>query len=294
MAIDEALAQMGGVATRRALIRASSRTDLESALASGVVVRVAKDRYALPAVDEARRAAHRLTGVLVRRSACLERGWEVATVPRLPEVAVSRNRKVPRAARRGVSLHRADLGAGDIDGIATGRDRTLLDCLRNLPFHEALTIADSALRTGYPPTRLRWLAVSARGPGSRQVRRTAALASGLAANPFESVTRAIGVDVPGLDLRPQVSIHDPMFLGRPDLVDERLGVVVECDSFAWHGDRDAFARDLRRYTRLTAHGWLVLRFGYDDVMNHPDYVRETMTATVAQRTDQARALRPPA
>jgi len=33
--------------------------------------------------------------------------------------------------------------------------------------------------------------------------------------------------VPGLHVKPQVSVYDPHFLGRPDLVDERLGIILE-------------------------------------------------------------------
>jgi hypothetical protein len=149
VSLVESLERMGGTATRRALVRVSSRQELEESLAAGAIVRVARDRYALPSVSEARRAAHRLTGILVRRSACLEHGWELKSTPRRPEIAVPKNRKLPASRRRGVALHRANLGQKDIDGIATARDRTLVDCLRNLPFDEALAIADSALRHGY-------------------------------------------------------------------------------------------------------------------------------------------------
>ena len=286
MSLAEALGRMGGTATRRALLRAAPRKDLEAGLAAGAIVRVARDRYALPGVTEAQRAAHRLTGVLVRRSACMEHGWELKTTPRRPEIAVPKNRKVSTDRRKGVSLHRADLASKDVDGHVTAKHRTLEDCLRNLPFDEALAIADSALRHGYSPLELRRLGAGARGPGSDQMRRVAREANGLAANPFESVARSIGLAVGGLDLRPQVSIYEPTFLGRPDLVDQRLRVVVECESFEFHAGRDAFDRDVRRYTRLIAHGWLVLRFTYDDVMNHPVYVREILEVVVGERTEQ--------
>lgn len=53
------------------------------------------------------------------------------------------------------------------------------------------------------------LAGGIRGPGAPQARRVAQEASHLAANPFESVLRAIALDVPGLNLRPQVVIAGP-------------------------------------------------------------------------------------
>ena len=82
----------------------------------------------------------------------------------------------------------------------------------------------------------------------------AAQASPLAANPFESVLRSICDDVPGLRVRPQVEIHDPHFLGRPDLVDDELRLVLEADSFEWHGGRAALARDASRYNAFWWRG----------------------------------------
>ena len=54
------------------------------------------------------------------------------------------------------------------------------------------------------------------------------------------------IDVPGLDVRPQVPLFAPAeFLGRPDLVDEDLRIVLEADPFEWHGDRAALRHDAR-------------------------------------------------
>ncbi|WP_372735619.1 hypothetical protein [Nocardioides sp.] len=294
MPLVDALAQMGGVASRRGLVTATSRADLERALAAGDIVRLARGRYALPAASEARRAAHRITAIVSHRSACLEHGWEVKHAPKHPEVLLPKNRRLSPASRRGITVHRADLTEDDIDGIATTKDRTLLDCLRSLPFDEALAIADSALRHGFAPSRLSALALGARGPGATRVRAVARLASGDAANPFESVVRALSIPVPGLGLVPQVSIFEGEFLGRPDLVDTRLRVAVECDSFEWRGSHPALERDARRYTRLAVRGWLVLRFTWSDAMHDPGYVQEMLVAAVAERTDRASGPQAPA
>ena len=91
--------------------------------------------------------------------------------------------------------------------------------------------------------------------------------------------RATALDVPGLDVEPQVPIWGDLGLTvRPDLVDRRLRIVLEADSFEWHGDRAALRRDARRYDLLVANGWVVLRFAWEDVMFHPDYVRECLEA----------------
>ena len=118
--------------------------------------------------------------------------------------------------------------------------------------------------------------------------RVGAEASGKAANPFESVLRAIALDVPGLSVRPQVLITttDPWCC--PDLVDTDLQVALEADSFEWHGGRSALARDARRYNLLIVDGWLVLRFAWEDVMFDPDYVRRVLMAVVDLRMRRRR------
>ncbi|MEP7092255.1 MAG: hypothetical protein ABI776_19285 [Nocardioidaceae bacterium] len=91
----------------------------------------------------------------------------------------------------------------DRQGLVTTPRRTLVDGLLDLPFDEALAVADSALRhESLDEEKLREVAAAVRALGAAACRRVAAQASGRAANPFESVLRAIGVDVPGLDLVP--------------------------------------------------------------------------------------------
>ncbi|MFP5253237.1 MAG: hypothetical protein ACLGH4_05525 [Actinomycetes bacterium] len=57
--------------------------------------------------------------------------------------------------------------------------------------------------------------------------------------------------------------------------------MVECESHSWHSRRGALRRDCRRYTKLVLLGWPVLRFAWEDVMFHPDYVRECLEAAAA-------------
>lgn len=130
------------------------------------------------------------------------------------------------------------------------------------------------------------VAAVVRGPGSGQVRRLARLADGRAANPFESVLRAIALGVPGLRLRPQhrIATEPP---AKVDLADEDLGLVLEADSFAWHGDRAALRADCRRYDLLVVAGWRVLRFSWEDVMHDQEFVCRVLVAAVALVERQA-------
>jgi very-short-patch-repair endonuclease len=279
MSAAEVLRELGGVARRGTLLRLVARVDLERAVAAGDVVRDARGRYALPDADPGLRVAARLGGVLSLTSAAQVHGWAVKTVPDLPHVTVSRSRKMGHVSD--AHVHFGELSAADtVDGVA-GVEVTLAQCLRMLPFDEALAVADSALREGLDPGVLRAVGETARGPGSRQMLRVAREASPRAANPFESVLRALALEVAGLAVRPQVTIREPGLVARPDLVDERLRIVLEADSFEWHGGRGALARDARRYNLLAVNGWLVLRFAWEQVMHDPDYVLRTLVAAVA-------------
>src|SRR4029078_1491396 len=106
--------------------------------------------------------------------------------------------------------------------------------------------------------------------------------------------RAIGLDVPGLSLVPQVEIRLPgRRMVRPDLVDEQLKLVVEADSFEHHGSRKALALDCARYDNLVADGWTVLRFAWEQVMFEPNWVRgclEAVTEAACRALNQANLL----
>ncbi|MBF4768809.1 hypothetical protein ISU10_13660 [Nocardioides agariphilus] len=279
MLVAAVLAELGGLATRAVLIEATSRREVDGALRRGEVVALSRGRYALPRVRTAAATAHALRGVLSHTSAALHHGWEVKLVPDRPHVTVPRNRRVSSRDRAVADIHYAVIAPEDIsDGVATGVELTLLQCLRTLPDDEALAVADSALRHGVPPATLRRVAMSVRGAGSEKVRRIAAMARGEAANPFESCLRLIASTVPGLCVRPQVRLAGTSM--RPDLVDVDLALVLEADSFGWHGDRVALRRDAQRYNAMVVNGWLVLRFAWEDVMFAPDYVRGVLMRIV--------------
>lgn len=285
--VDQVLHRMGGVASRRELLRIVERGELDAALRRGDIVRDARARYALPIADSARRAANRLSGVVSHRSAALLHGWEVKVVPDLPDVTVRAKRHLAEGQGDDVAPHWSDLAPDEVRQGVTTVERTLVDCLRSLPFDEALAIADSALRhRSISQSRLVELAAGMRGRGAAQARRVAKEATPQAANPFESVARAIALDVEGLCLRPQVVIKDRTGRGRADLVDRERRLVVECESHSWHSRRGALRRDCRRYTKLVLLGWRVLRFAWEDVMFHPDYVRECLEAAAGLVAEQ--------
>lgn len=284
--VVELLEVMGGVGSRRQLVAHLGRAAVDRALAAGDVVRTGRrGSYALPAAGAAVVGAARVGGVVSHRTAALRHGWAVLHLPTSPDVIVPKHRRLTAEQARETTLHWADLGPDDVCDGATSESRTLVDCARSLPLPDALAVADSALRGGFDAGRLAAIARDVAGPGAPRVRLVARLASPLAANPFESGLRAIGTQVDGLDLRPQVSVHDPGFLGRPDLVDLRLRIIVEADSFEHHGGRLGLVRDCHRYNAFVVAGWLVLRFAWEDVMFDPEMVREVLAAAAEQRTE---------
>jgi very-short-patch-repair endonuclease len=286
MEIAELMPVLGGVASRQIIVRLTSRRCLDDAVRDGRLVRVARGRYAVPELHEGTEMALRVAGHVCLATAALAHGWKVKIVPDLPQVALPKDRRLDVATRAQMAVSWVDLGDRDVEGLATTAATTLEMCGRRLPFDEALAIADSALRDGFPGPELRRLADSARGPGSARLRRVADHADRRAANPFESVLRALAIDVPGLAVEPQVEVSGRLGLRvRPDLVDARLRIAIEADSFEWHGDRAALRRDARRYDLLVANGWIVLRFAWEDVMHDQDWVRSVLVAATDERTE---------
>lgn len=276
---NEALERLGGVADRKSLLRSCSRRALDAAVVDGSVVRVGRSGYVLPALDEARVAAAAARGVVSHLSAALVHGWKVKASPAMPHVTVRRTQGRVRADGARVhwgSVTDMELGAG-----VTGPVRTVVDCARVLPFDEALSVADSALRSR-SVRRDDLLDAVLAGPrtGRTAALRVVRLASPKSANPFESVLRAIALDVPGLHPIPQGPVGT---IGHADLTDPTLRIVVEAESYEFHALPEAFRYDVRRYTAMTRAGWLVARFVWEDVMHRQAYVASVLADLVSMR-----------
>ncbi len=275
-----ALQQLGGVASHDDLTNLSSRHRLRTAVVSGRVERFGHGWYRLP--DQAGSAAARLRGVRSHVDAALHWGWPVKAPSRRPQISVPRGRKLPKERRRGVDVHWSPLAPEELAQGVTSPLRTVLDCARDLPFDAALAVADSALRSGLVTSAaLERAAAVTRGPGTPRVRRVAEHASARARNPFESVLRALAIQT-GLDViceRPTVAGGKTL---HPDLTDVRRRLLIEGDSYSWHGGKPAFERDCWRYTVLTTAGWRILRFTWAQVMNKQEWVLAVLSEWAAQ------------
>jgi very-short-patch-repair endonuclease len=279
MRAPEALERLGGIADRRSLLASCSRRALDGAVAEGSIVRIGRSAYALPVAEEARVAAARVGGVVSHLSAALAHGWKVKVPPNRPHVTVRRTQSrlsAGTATVRWADLSNAERVAGITDPV-----RTVVDCARSLPFEEALAVADSALRSG-KVRRPELVAAAAASPrtGRAAAERVAHEASAKAANPFESVLRAIALGVPGLHVVPQGEVGA---IGHADLTDAALRIAIEAESFEFHALEEAFRYDVRRYTAMVRDGWLVVRFVWEDVMHRPAYVAAALGDVTALR-----------
>ncbi len=266
-----ALERLGGTSGARELLRMTTRRRLRRAVSRGEVARPTRGRYCLPTADDALGAATALTAVVGLRSAAAAHGWELKQQPERPELIVRRGRRLTPEQKAHATVHWSNLADDQVvDGVTTPL-RTIIDCARILPFDEALAIADSALRSG-SVTRAELDAIDVRGAGAKAVRRVLRHADRRAANPFESVLRALCIEA-GLLVEAQVAVDLGTGTVHPDVVCRARRLALEADSWAFHTTRKAHRRDCARYNLLTIRGWRVLRFTWDQVMHEQAYVR---------------------
>jgi very-short-patch-repair endonuclease len=275
----EALRLLSGSADRAQLLRYCSRRALERAVARGEVQKVGKSGIALPSLPDPLKTAAGYRGVLSHASAA--EYWLMESINRPAAVHLTLPRQAHRAPRPSIRLHYAETD----DERVTSPLRTVLDCSRTMPFREALAIADSALRRELiSPEQLIAGAEVLRGPGSRMARRVAGLADLQAANPFESALRATAIDSGVTGFTPQLFI--PGLGYRVDLGDPLREIALEADSFTFHGTQSALERDCRRYDELVRHGWLVLRFAWQQVMFEEPWVASVIVDCCRLRPDR--------
>lgn len=299
MDVTRTIERLGGWASWAQLRAVHPKRAITNAVSAGVILRKGRGRYVTARAGAHFAAAVACGGVLSHTSAALHHGWQVKAVPDLAHVTIARKRGRVHATPDGVRLHRADVSASERVRGVTDPLRTILDCARFLPFDEALAIADSALRhRAVSRADLRTVANQARGPGARAIRPVATHADGRAANPLESVLRALTIEE-GFRLTPQLVVAESGMFGAVDLGSEELRLVVEAEGYQTHGTRQGLRRDCRRHTLFEVFGWDSLRYAYEDIMFEQDWVRWSLRSWRDTRrgripSDPPRADRPAA
>jgi Protein of unknown function (DUF559) len=194
----------------------------------------------------------------------------------------------------GLTIHR-DLLAGDEiidDGsvLVTTALRTAWDLARWLPTVEAVAAMDALARVGRfaPQTLLR---IQGRYPRARWRRRVPGvidLSDPRAESPMETRSRLVLVlrGLPRPEL--QYTVYDELgeFIARLDMAYPRLKLAMEYDGrghlTAWQQQADA-----RRFNKLDACGWSVLRFTSPDVLRTPDAMAAQVREAIARRSRQS-------
>ncbi|MBW0105480.1 type IV toxin-antitoxin system AbiEi family antitoxin domain-containing protein [Pseudonocardia sp. KRD291] len=287
MQIDDLLRRQGGVISRaQATALGMSLRTVQRRVASGAWLEVAPGVFLT--------GGHRLTDEVRVRAAWLWAGptslisgpaaafWhrlldhpgrvvDVAVAPssrrRPPSGVATRRREIDcadRAEIRGVAL--TGLGLTVLETAAVVRDgAAFLDraLQRHLDFDDLYAAYCRAVGTrGMAKAGILLVAAADRADSALERRligllRTAGITGFVVGHPFGD--RAIDLAFPAARL------------------------AVEIDGWAFHADRARFAADRRKGNDLLAAGWGLLRFTWDDVMNHP-------VATVARvRNALARA-----
>jgi len=280
---SEAIRLLGGVARWNEICCLTTRARVDAELESGAISRLRRGTYAVGDLVEVRAQAQAVAGTVSHLSAAQLHGWKVKQPPERPTITLPRNRPLPPG--NGFEVHWRDLRLVQLHRGVTKPVETVIACARAYDFDVALCVADSALRER-AVTRRQLLAAAGASPrtGRAKALEVVRRADGRAANPFESCARAIAYDVPGLDVRPQVWIAG---VGRVDLADLALGLVIECESFEFHSDAASLARDVRRYTACARTGLVVVRFTWREVMFEPAYCTQALTEVVEMRLQQA-------
>ena len=277
-----ALRELGGVGALRELLAYTNRSQLAAALADGGIHKPRHNRYCLADLDAALLAVARTGGTASHLSAAQQFGWKLKHDPVRPCITLPRSARKPAGA---YELHWADLSERELRRNVTSRTRTVIDCARAYDFDVALCVADSALREGIIDADDLVIA-AARSPRTGRARalRVAHAATPLRANPFETCLHVIAMSVPGLDVVPQGDVPG---VGRVDLLDRVLGMVIEAESLEHHWTKAGLQRDVDRYTTAARLGLVGLRFSWVDVMFRPDDVRAAIEDVVRWRTMQA-------
>ena len=187
-----------------------------------------------------------------------------------------------------------------VDGFrVTSPERTVFDCIRSLPFGDALAVADSALAQGLMTSHQleRYVGAHPHTWGIGQARRIASLADGHAENGGESLARAAMIELGFMLPELQAEFRDPIDgnVYRVDFLWRLPGgacVIGELDGREKYVNPsmtkgrttvEVFAAERRRESRLTAWGVKVLRFSLGEVFDRPYFARLLVTYGIPQR-----------
>ena len=274
--MQELLDAHGGVATSGQLLNVLSRSQLDTRIDRGDLVKVWTGVYANREPD----TLTRLRGLDLRAGAPVAVCLGTAAAAHGFDTEEDDDLHVltpPRHLLRdsdGLRVHRRD-GAPlvVVDGRrVTSPAWTAVEVARSLRRPRALATLDAALRSQTCDRQgLHMAAVEQFGRrGIVRVRELIPFADALAESPMESEARLMMHDggLPTPTLQHEV-IDGEGRVWRVDFAWPDLRVAVEYDGFDWHSDPVAFRRDRLKREALRAMHWQVISIVFDDVRRRP-------------------------
>lgn len=264
------------IATRRQLMRLGMfPLDLTEGVRAGRLLRVRRDRYALPSTEPAILEAVRIGGLLSCVSAAAFHGiWvpdepftHIAMVHEASRMRSPRDRFVPLSPdnRDGCELHWWPLVEPDAASLhSVSVVDSLVHVIRCVPRPVAVAALDSALferKIALSDLNRIFAAVPAK---------FAPLRDDIDARSMSGLETIVRLMVRDAGLRCELQSHF-RGVGDVDLLVEGC-VVVETDGRKWHDEEPVQRRDYDRDGALAARGYIVLRFNYRQIMYHPEQV----------------------
>jgi hypothetical protein len=299
--------QTGGPFTAAQAIKAGFATaEMRRLLRRGEWVTLRRGVYAEQpllaevATDDERRHALAVAALLLvlahpavaaSHSAARILGLEFLNWPPDELVVASSHPKVRGERRDGYVLRLAGLPENQLrvrHGVPiTAAARTVVDLAGELPFKDAVVLADSALRLGRASMRqLREVLHDCSGwPGTRAAQEVVAFADKKSGSVLESVSR-VGFREQGLPApQTQVAIGDEWEqYGEVDFLWDEFNVIGEADGLAKYepdgrrSTRDKIKAEKRREERLLDAGYEIVRWGWEDATDPPRLARRLRAA----------------
>ena len=286
--IAQIAAAQHGVVTRAQVLAADlSEGTIDRRVSNGYLKRIHPGVYRVGPIEApfAREIAAVLAcgagAVLSHRSA----GWAWGLLPPLPpeartDVIVCRDARVRLP---GIATHRIrgikPEETTHLNAVAvTTPARTLFDLAGVLAAHELERALARGERLGHcdAATVLSLVIAHPRYPGNNALRRLLARSDPPAFT--RSDAEALLLQLVRKARLPAPRTNAPLRGLEVDFLWTGQKLVVEVDGYAFHGSQAAFARDRRRDAALTAAGFRVMRFTWNDLQARP----EATIATLAQ------------
>jgi very-short-patch-repair endonuclease len=207
-----------------------------------------------------------------------------------PEISIAGRGHAPGIA---AIVHRPrDLRPSELTKIGpipvTTKLRTIIDCAALLDDRSLETLVDTALRDRTVDRRqLRARAQELHTRGRPGIGRLLALTDPAPAGcgrPESWLERELLGIIRQAGLpKPRTQVHTRTSGGSPrvDLRYDEAWLIIEADGHATHSTRRQRQQDAERRARLTASGWQVLHFTYEDVTERPLYVVGMIRAHLA-------------